>query len=347
MFQERLARLWGQARPQVALLLPHRPKTYRILCRDLMSEDSTLDSLGRASTVAVVIAAYRARNYLRKCLESIGHQTVAPKEVLVVDDCSPEPVDDIIADFASFPGYPPIRLIKHDRNRGQAAARNTGAAATDAEFLAFLDHDDVWGPRHLEDAMKVLTDSNADLSFCPAQVFQKEPGDLDFVERPMTPAEQALEPLALLARCFIITSSVAVGRNRFHALGGFNEDARMRAVEDLDFFMRLLKAGATIAMAPDVTLYYRKHSGSATGQPAGMAFQVGHVTAVHAHRFGGSWFRCQSLVARTWWRAWNTCLRHGQVRPDILTRAVLSSAFVPLEIARGVSRSLKVVTAGR
>lgn len=292
-------------------------------------------------SVSVVIPAYKARRFLPDCLESIGRQTRQVAEVLVIDDVSPEPVDDIIEGYAARDGYPPIRLIRHEVNRGQAAGRNTGAAASDSQYIAFVDCDDIWAPGHIESALSTL-ERGADLCFCPASLFEKQPGDLGFIEGPMTQAEESLDPLALLKRCFIIMSSVVVRRGLFEKLGGFDEDSRMRAVEDLDFFMRALEGGARFAMAPDATLHYRKHASSATGQPTRMAFQRGHVTATHAHRFGGRWFANQSLVSRVWWREWNRCVRHRKWRPDLGVKALVSGLPVPWEIGRGLVRMLRL-----
>ena len=63
--------------------------------------------------ISVIIPAYKARKFLPECLASIGDQTLLPQQILVIDDASPEPVDDIVANFAARPGFPPIRLIRH------------------------------------------------------------------------------------------------------------------------------------------------------------------------------------------------------------------------------------------
>ena len=200
-------------------------------------------------SISVIISCYNARDFLPECLESIGSQSLPPKEILVVDDASPEPVDDIISSFSSRPGYPSIRLIKHEVNRGQAAGRNTGIRASDSEWLAFIDSDDVWLPDHLEQAMATLDATGADLAFCPATIFENDIHEnTPFIERPMTSEEISLAPFALLKRCFIIMSSVVARATAIREIGGFDEDERMRAVEDLDCFMKLLKNDAMFAI---------------------------------------------------------------------------------------------------
>ena len=288
-------------------------------------------------SISVIIPAYKARLFLPECLESVARQTHPPAEVLVIDDASPEPVDDIVAEFAVKQGFPPIRLIRHDVNRGQAAARNTGIRASSGDLLAFIDCDDVWAPGHLEQAVNAIEARDLDLAFCPAMIFQhsiEEP--TGFVERPMSAAEKAMEPLALLDRCFIIMSSVVAKSGVIRDAGGFDESAQMRAVEDLDLFMKMLRRGQRFGMAEETTLFYRKHAESATGRPAYMAYQSAHVREVHVWHVSGNFFRKCSIVARRWWGAFRI-LPSGDARKiRALTNALLWSLPVPWETARGI-----------
>ena len=290
-------------------------------------------------SISVIIPAYKARKFLPECLDSIGKQTLRPIEVLVIDDASPEPVDDIVAEFAAKNGFPPIRLIRHEVNRGQAAARNTSIRSSSGDLLAFIDCDDVWAPGHLEQAVGAIYTKNLDLVFCPATTFQhstEEP--TGFVERPMSAAEKAMEPLALLDRCFIIMSSVVAKSQMIRDAGGFDESANMRAVEDLDLFMKLLRRDHRFGMAGESTLFYRKHPESATGRPAYMAYQSAHVREIHVWHVRGNFFRKCSLVARRWWDA-SRILPGGDPRAiRALIHALLWSLPVPWEIARGMLR---------
>jgi glycosyltransferase involved in cell wall biosynthesis len=295
--------------------------------------------------ISVVIPAYQARRFLSECLESIGAQTMLPFEVLVIDDASPEPVDGLIEEFSRRPYYPSIRLLKHPVNLGQAAARNTGIEASNGDLLAFIDCDDVWAPRHLELAIDTIDKQKLDLVFCPATIFEDSiDSPTGFVERPMSAAEMAIEPLALLERCFIIMSSVVAKRQVVLDVGCFDESKSMRAVEDLDLFMKLLKHGCCFGMSCNSTLFYRKHPESATGRPTYMAYQCAYVRDVHVLHISGSFFRKCSLVAEKWWDAFRLLpfsdprLRHA------LWRALLWSLPVPWEIVRVSFTIMKVLT---
>ncbi len=253
---------------------------------------------------SVIIPAYKARRFLAETLASIGEQTLQPDEVIVVDDCSPEPVDDIISGFASHAGYPPLRLLKHEVNRGQAAARNTGIQASASEWIAFLDSDDLWAPNHLESISTTLRQSGADVGFCPGILFDEDPMDpSNYCLRPLTEDEMALRPLSILNRCFIIISSSVMRRDSLAAAGGFDESPMMRGVEDLDCFMRLFHVGAKFQMSETVTLYYRKHPESATGTLGYLARQSVHVTRRHLFEVEGGTSEKLALLTQAYWRA--------------------------------------------
>jgi glycosyltransferase involved in cell wall biosynthesis len=95
-------------------------------------------------TVSVVIPTYNRGRCLPDTVGSVLAQTVAPLEVLVVDDGSSDDTREICARFP-----PSVRYVGRP-NGGASAARNTGMRAARGEFIAFLDADDVWEPGKLE-----------------------------------------------------------------------------------------------------------------------------------------------------------------------------------------------------
>ncbi len=93
--------------------------------------------------MSVVVPCYRVSRYLPEALNSIRAQGDVVREILLVDDGSPEPI-------GPHAGIMPIR---HEANLGPGAARNTGVRAASGEFLAFLDADDLWTPGALVRAL--------------------------------------------------------------------------------------------------------------------------------------------------------------------------------------------------
>jgi glycosyltransferase involved in cell wall biosynthesis len=95
--------------------------------------------------VSVVIPAYNCAGDLRIALASILAQSVSDWECIVVDDGSSPALADTLA-FAD----PRIRFVRHPRNLGRGAARNTGLAQARGEFVAWQDADDWSYPERLE-----------------------------------------------------------------------------------------------------------------------------------------------------------------------------------------------------
>jgi succinoglycan biosynthesis protein ExoW len=117
------------------------------------------------SSVFVVIPYFqRASQPLARALASIASQRhVTPPSILIVDDASPYPAEQVVAEY--FSGYPDLRIIKQ-ANAGASSARNTGLdnIPDSADFVAFLDSDDEWAPDHLSRATEAL-DGHCDFYF--------------------------------------------------------------------------------------------------------------------------------------------------------------------------------------
>jgi teichuronic acid biosynthesis glycosyltransferase TuaG len=239
--------------------------------------------------ISVIIPVYNGRKYLKDCLDSIGSQTLLPDEVIVIDDASIDPPDNIVEIYAAITGYPKIRLLKLAVNQGQAAARNMGIIHSISDWIAFLDHDDIWDPDHLAEQKKTAIATNADLVFCQAKLFQGDP-TTGFIRYaiPKLYNDELLEPLALMKNNFIITSSCLVRKSAMKDVGLFDTSPDMRNVEDLDMFIKMKLKNMKFAMSSQASLNYRKHDLSATGRLGHMIRNIVHVTEKHIKTIEGN-----------------------------------------------------------
>ncbi|TVV73605.1 glycosyltransferase family 2 protein, partial [Sphingomonas solaris] len=93
---------------------------------------------------AVVVPLHDKGRHIERALRSIAAQTLAPAEIIVIDDAS---TDDGPGIVAAFPG---VRLLRRSEpGPGGYAARNLGMREAAAPWIAFLDADDAWAPEHL------------------------------------------------------------------------------------------------------------------------------------------------------------------------------------------------------
>lgn len=90
--------------------------------------------------VSVIIPVYNTEKYLRKCLDSVCHQTLKDIEIICVNDCSPDNSLEILHEYAANDAR--IKIIDFAENKGAAAARNAGIDAANGEYLGFVDSDD-------------------------------------------------------------------------------------------------------------------------------------------------------------------------------------------------------------
>lgn len=108
--------------------------------------------------VSVVIPACNGESYLGDALTSIRDQTVAPTEIVVVDDCSSDGTVDLVDRFAKTHPDTGVNLIRRTANSGSPAKpMNEGILASRSEFICILDQDDVWLPTKIEWQHRVLS----------------------------------------------------------------------------------------------------------------------------------------------------------------------------------------------
>ncbi|BBZ26823.1 mycofactocin system glycosyltransferase [Mycolicibacterium madagascariense] len=167
--------------------------------------------------------------------------------VIVVDDGSSPPVE--VADFAG--PHCDIRLLRHDASRGPAAARNTGLAACDTDFVAFLDSDVVPRRGWLEALLGHFCDPAVAL-VAPRIVGLREPGnlvaryeavrsslDLGLREAPIVPYGTV---------SYAPSAAIICRRSTLQQVGGFDES--LSSGEDVDLCWRFIEAEARLRYEP-------------------------------------------------------------------------------------------------
>ncbi|MDE6784689.1 MAG: glycosyltransferase, partial [Ruminococcus sp.] len=111
--------------------------------------------------ISVIVPVYKVEKYIRKCLNSLQAQTYRNIEVLLVDDGSPDACGEICEAFARQDSR--FRVI-HQKNQGQAAARNNAVQEAAGEYIMFVDSDDFIVPECVDYLVRLLRKYNADVS---------------------------------------------------------------------------------------------------------------------------------------------------------------------------------------
>lgn len=89
--------------------------------------------------VTIIIPVYNVEKYIEECINSILEQTYSNIEIIAIDDGSTDNSLKILKQYSSDKLY----IYKHDKNKGQAAARNLGIEVSNGEYILFVDSDDL------------------------------------------------------------------------------------------------------------------------------------------------------------------------------------------------------------
>jgi glycosyltransferase involved in cell wall biosynthesis len=200
--------------------------------------------------VSIVIPTRNRSTLLAMTLRSVLCQRDVDLEVVIVDEAS---TDDTPALLASVRDSR-VRVIRHDTPRGVSTARNRGAAEAHADWIAFLDDDDLWAPNKLALQLQAARASGALWAYV---------GHINInMHHVVTGGAPPLCPSALLEelpRHNVVPggcSGVVVSKKALAIAGMF--DARLQPLADWDLWLRLSHAGIP-AWVPQPLVAYRVH----------------------------------------------------------------------------------------
>ena len=226
-------------------------------------QDSKTDQAPAPMTICAVIAIYNGAPFIREAIESVFTQTLAPTEIIVVDDGSTDAGADIVRSLAATRNITLLSKL----NGGQSSARNMAIHHTSCSHVAFLDQDDAWYPQHLEilaKAFAIGTIPRLGLVY----------GNLDTVDREgrwmgysVLDDHASPHPKRRIADCLsidmmILPSASLVAREAILCVGGFDE--RLSGYEDDDLFMRMFRAGYRSAYVNRPVTRWRLYAGSSS-----------------------------------------------------------------------------------
>lgn len=116
--------------------------------------------------ISVIVPVYNVAEYIEECIQSLAVQTFKDFEVIFVDDRGKDDSIHIIErELGRIKANScDARIIKHKRNRGLSAARNTGFEVARGEYIYFLDSDDYISSDCLEKLYRAAVESNAEVT---------------------------------------------------------------------------------------------------------------------------------------------------------------------------------------
>jgi hypothetical protein len=207
--------------------------------------------------VGVVVPMHNAERTIGVTLTSICAQTHRALDIVVVDDASTDGSAAIVDDWMRRD--PRVRMVRQS-GVGVAAARNAGADATGAAWLAFIDADDVWAPPKIATQLAALREAGpaAGLAYCWF-------ASIDFSGRVVSFGPQPLhEGRALRELCHANWigngSALLLRRAAFEKVGGYDPALRVRGAEGAEDLLIALRIAehAEFRVVPRYFVGYRQ-----------------------------------------------------------------------------------------
>ncbi|MGZ3272283.1 MAG: glycosyltransferase family 2 protein [Caulobacteraceae bacterium] len=208
-------------------------------------------------SVSAIVPTYNRGAFIVRSIESILGQTLPPSEIIVVDDGS---TDGTAEDLRSR--YGDRLTIIQQANEGVSSARRKGLEAASGDWIAFLDSDDEWLPRHLEILANAasVADERVSLVFGDTVVVRDSgDGSTLFEEEGFStsgPIQVFSEAFATqFPYMFTLLQSSLIRRTAMLETGAFLE--RLRSSEDFLVSFRLSLHSSFAAVPDRVTRIYR------------------------------------------------------------------------------------------
>jgi glycosyltransferase involved in cell wall biosynthesis len=201
--------------------------------------------------ITAYIPCFNGGPYLADTISSILHQTRPPDELLVIDDGSTDNTSEIAARF-------PVKLIRHDKNKGLAAARNTALANAKHPLFAAFDADAIAEPTWLSFLLDAFQDSKVAgvggrllerHCITPPDLWRSRQLSQDLGEVPIEivwPMPKRLGGFGTIYRTDVLRDA-----------GGYNERFRTN-YEDVDMCARVLRAGHKLIFDPRAVMYHAR-----------------------------------------------------------------------------------------
>ncbi len=179
---------------------------------------------------SVIIPSYDRAATLERAIRSVLAQSLAPQEVIVVDDASNDGTSAILNQYASD-----IKIITNPENSGVSFSRNAGIEVAGSEWIAFLDSDDEWHPEKLEKQMH-FHEHHPELFISQCEeIWIRNGVRVNPMDKHAKQSGWIFE--ACLPLCIVSPSATIIHRGVFDHVGLF--DVNLPACEDYDLWLRI------------------------------------------------------------------------------------------------------------
>jgi len=210
--------------------------------------------------ISVVIPTFQRCKKLKNALVSVLGQTYKNFEVLIIDDGSTDGTKEMVNSIKDSR----VSYIWQKNSGKPANPRNRGIKLAKANWIAFLDSDDIWKKNKLSEVSKYLSEKNQFIYH-----------DFSIIDYNKNSKEKVIKSSSLKdPKCIellingntIGLSTVIVSKKLLIKINGFNEDERMTAAEDYNAWLKIAKISDNFFYLPKNLSYYSSNEDSISNQ---------------------------------------------------------------------------------
>lgn len=197
--------------------------------------------------ISIIIPAYKSEKYIENCLDSVINQTYSNIEIIVVNDCSPDNLEEIVIKYREKDSR--IVYLKNENNMGVGPTRNKGIDNAKGKYLYFLDSDDYILPNCIE---KLYNAINEEDSFSCTTIGYKN------IDGEITTFSRSKEELMLLeypSVCLRLFNKGIINKANIRF-------SNLRIGEDLEFVFKLLMYNNKVSFIEKPLFTYVIHKDS-------------------------------------------------------------------------------------
>lgn len=209
--------------------------------------------------ISVIVPVFNAEQTILKTIESVQQQTFHDLEIIVIDDGSKDRTLELLHNIIDER----LKVFSY-QNGGVAVARNRGISHATGEFIAFLDHDDLWTPDKLELQLAALQQHpEAGVAYSWTCFMYQKADSYSFHPCAPTRFEGDVYTKMLVSDFVRSGSNTLVRRQAMESTGEF--DPSCAACGDWDYWLRL-SANWSFVLVPKYQILYRQSTEAMSSQ---------------------------------------------------------------------------------
>ncbi len=223
--------------------------------------------------ISVIIPVYNRPVLIKRAIQSVLNQATPPRETIVIDDGSDDETPQVLQSYADK-----IHIIRQV-NRGVSAARNLGIRQASAEWIALLDSDDEWTPRHLSLARTYYNNNPGYRIFQSEEIWIRNGRRVNPRRKHHKRSGRIFIPS--LALCLVSPSAVFIKKTLLDEVGLFDES--FPVCEDYDLWLRIAKTNDIGLDEHPTVIKYGGHADQLSRRYYGMDYYRIQAMEKHIH----------------------------------------------------------------